>query len=217
MTYDNTTMRYLLDLLFPPRPDVLILRGISNDGFCACIAPRLVRYTSPGTVALLPFNTPAVRAAIHEAKYHGNKHAFILLAEVLAEYLRDADDVGRTMSSIRLVPVPLGEQRRKERGFNQIEEIVHHATQLFADMKIDTTLLERTRETTSQISLPRKKREENMRGAFACLPAGRARIDPSYTYIVIDDVLTTGATLQAAIDALTAAGAIHIIPLALAH
>ena len=52
-----------------------------------------------------------------------------------------------------------------------------------------------------------------MRGAFGVAhPA-----DPAYTYIVIDDVLTTGATLQAAIDALQNAGADHIIPLALAH
>jgi predicted amidophosphoribosyltransferase len=52
-----------------------------------------------------------------------------------------------------------------------------------------------------------------MRGAFgAAHPA-----DPTSTYLIIDDVLTTGATLQAAIDALKSAGATNIIPLALAH
>jgi predicted amidophosphoribosyltransferase len=52
-----------------------------------------------------------------------------------------------------------------------------------------------------------------MRGAFGATHSA----DPALTYILIDDVITTGATLQAAVDALTSAGASHIIPLALAH
>ncbi len=111
-----------------------------------------------------------------------------------------------------IIPIPLGKKRRAERGFNQIEDIIQRAVNSL-DIAIDTTLLERTRETVSQVSLPRHKREANMRGAFKTTrPA-----DPSRTYIVIDDVITTGATLQAAIDALSQAGAKYIVPLALAH
>jgi len=202
----------LFDFLFPPRADEVILRDVSLDRFLSLLAPRLVPDTRPGTVALLPFATPSVRAAIHEAKYHGSKHAFALLGSVLADYLRDADDVGRTTSYISLVPVPLGKERLRERGFNQVEEIAKRAVQELG-IQIDIGLLVRVRETQSQVSLPREKREENVRGAFtATRPA-----DPAHTYIIIDDVLTTGATLQAAIDALTDAGATHIIPLALAH
>ena len=110
------------------------------------------------------------------------------------------------------MPVPLGVVRRKERGFNQAEEISKRAAKLLGGV-VDTTLLVRTRETISQISLAREKREENMRGAFRT----SRHVDPAYTYIIIDDVITTGATLQSAIDALADAGAEHIIPLALAH
>ena len=78
---------------------------------------------------------------------------------------------------------------------------------------METDLLVRTRETVSQISLAREKREENTRGAFKAT----RRADPTYAYIVVDDVITTGATLQSAIDALREADAEHIIPLALAH
>ena len=203
-------LQHWFDILFPPRVDEITLRGISNDEFLALVAPRLVSETRPETIVLLSFDNPFVRAAIHEAKYRGNERAFELLALVLAEYLRDCDDIGRTTSYI--VPVPLGKKRQKERGFNQVEEIVRSAMRK-CEIKVGTNVLVRTHETISQVSLPRHKREENMRSAFSALH----QADPTCSYIVVDDVLTTGATLQAAINALKGAGAEHIIPLALAH
>jgi len=210
----------LFDFLFPPRADEVVLRSISDDDFLSLIKPRIVPETRPSTVALLSFGDPKVRSAIHEAKYHGSERAFRLLGFVLAEYLRDADDIRATrLNLVALVPVPLGKERLKERGFNQVEEVAKRAVQELG-IKIETDLLVRTRETVSQISLPRNKREKNMRGAFSASPRLRrtstAEISKC-TFIVVDDVLTTGATLQSAVDALLEAGAKNIIPLALAH
>jgi len=209
----------LFDFLFPPRVDEIALRSISDDDFLSLIKPRIVPETRPGTVVLLPFNDQRVRSVIHEAKYHGNRRAFRLLGSALADYLRDADDVGRRTSYIYLVPIPLGRERQKERGFNQVEEVTRRAVQELG-IKIETGLLVRTRETISQISLAREKREENMRGAFSASPRLRrtsiAEINKS-TFIIVDDVITTGATLQSAINALKDAGAENVIPLALAH
>ncbi|TSC71267.1 MAG: amidophosphoribosyltransferase-like protein [Parcubacteria group bacterium Gr01-1014_49] len=202
-------LRYWLDFLFPPRTDEAIVRDISDTAFLALLAPQIVAATKPETAALFPFGAAAVRAAIHEAKYRGNERAFELLSIALVDYLHDHDETARRSA---IVPVPLGKMRLKERGFNQTEKIAKRVAATLG-ISVDTTLLVRTRETVSQVSLPRAARKENMRGAFgAAHPA-----DPSYTYIVIDDVITTGATLQAAIDALREAGAQHIIPLALAH
>ncbi|MDB5244427.1 MAG: putative phosphoribosyltransferase [Parcubacteria group bacterium] len=205
-------MRFL-DFLFPPRDDEKILRDISVETFLSLITPQLEPKTRPATVILLPFHDTRVRSAIHEAKYHGSSHAFTLLGASLVEYLREADDLARVTSSrIRLVPVPLGDERRSKRGFNQVEEMATIAARELG-VAVDTQLLRRSRETTSQVSLAREKRKANMRGAFTALrPA-----DPSLTYVLIDDVITTGATLQAATRALQEAGAIHIIPIALAH
>lgn len=202
-------MRFL-DFLFPPREDERALRGVSSDDFLAKMNPVLVPATSLPTVALFSFADPVVRAALHEAKYHGSEPAFTLLALSLAEYLRDAEDA--RLGTLRIVPVPLSSARRRERGFNQAEEVVRRAASELG-IAVEEELLVRTRDTASQVSLPRQKREENMRGAFGTAQSA----DSSFTYIVVDDVTTTGATLQAAIDALRSAGASHIIPLALAH
>lgn len=213
---------YFWDFLFPPRVDERAVRGISEGDFLALMVPAVVARTEPAAVALLPFIAPPVRAAIHEAKYHGSERALGLLASALADYLRDPDalhEFGHPMSEghqMSLIPVPLGELRLRERGFNQAEEIARRALRLLGDgtdVEIDTEMLVRVRETASQVSLPRAEREENMRGAFK---AAR-RADPRRTYVLVDDVMTTGATLQAAADALKEAGAKRLLPLALAH
>jgi ComF family protein len=205
-------MMRFFDFLFPPRTDEDVLRGVSTDSFLAHLTPRLVPGAGPETTTLLPFAAAPVRAAIHEAKYHGSEEAFALLACALAEYLRDADDGLRKPI---VVPVPLGKERQKERGFNQTEEVVRRALQNLGEKAfvLEPNLLIRTRETASQVSLPRDKREENVRGAFSAT----RRADPAHTYVVIDDVVTTGATLRAATSALMQAGALHIVPMALAH
>lgn len=195
-------------MLFPPRADDAVIRGVSTDEFLSLIEPALCTATQPETVTLLPFSKPVVRSCIHEAKYHGSERAFTLLGLALVDYLRDGDDARRPV----IIPVPLGKTRRRERGFNQVEEVIRHARNL-SEFESDPDTLVRKRETSSQVSLARKDREENMRGAFSA----RTSLDASKTYIIIDDVLTTGATLQACINALRAAGAQHIIPLALAH
>jgi len=220
-------MRWL-DIIFPPREDERVLRDVNALEFCARTNPQLVPYTRPATVALLPFFDPIVRAAVHEAKYHGSAHAFALLAAVLTDflpdYLADSYHVGRRTSYMTLVPVPLGQKRLKERGYNQVEEVARRALTLLSmpDSELDATLLTRVRETTTQISLTRAAREANMRDAFMVHPAKlaeRSGADSHAMYIVLDDVLTTGATLGAALDALVASGIPrdHLLPIALAH
>lgn len=224
-------MLALLDFLFPPRSDEKILRDTALDDFLALIAPSLVTETRPGTVALLSFSDSRVRAALHEAKYHGNERAFMYLGAALADFLPDymtdfsLAHVGRQTSNMYIVPVPLGKIRQKERGFNQVHEVAKHALRNLSDevrlpegsltsaFVLDTKLLIRTRETPTQVALQRAERERNMRGAFKAT----RRVDPAHLYIILDDVITTGATLQSAVDALRSYGAEHIIPVALAH
>jgi ComF family protein len=202
-------MRPWLDFLFPPRADERIVRELAPGGLVGILRPVPVMRTLPETVALLPFSDSRVRAAVHEAKYHGSARALGLLSEALAAYL-GARSGPREL--LRLVPVPLGRERLRERGFNQAGEVARRAGGRLG-IALDEALLERVRETGSQVSLARAQRHENVREAFkAARPAA-----PGIAYVLVDDVMTTGATMQAAIDALRAGGAEHILPVALAH
>lgn len=206
----------ILSLVFPLRADESIVQATSGDTLLSLLEPELVPLGSgTSAVTLLPFIDERVRAAIHEAKYHGSTAAFALLALVLEEYLREAIQEDFEQAQYVLVPVPLGAARRKERGYNQAEEVARRALKGL-DINLDPSLLIRVRETASQVDLPRAKRLANMKGAFAC-PAKPLERSRNTIYIVVDDVLTTGATLLAACAALKETGAERILAIALAH
>lgn len=97
-----------------------------------------------------------------------------------------------------LVPVPLHRSRRRARGFNQAEELARHLGPRVLPA------LRRVRATPSQTDLPASRRHANVRGAFALLRGIDVR---DLSVVLVDDVSTTGATLEACARVLKAAGA----------
>lgn len=192
-------LRSILDLLFPPRDSEALVNAATSEDFGALARPRA---HDMNIVSLLPYRAPLVRACVREAKFRDSEKACWLLAKVLADYLSDEG-----VSPI-FVPVPLSAERMKERGYNQAERILRKA-----DVSVEAGLLIRTRDTLPQTSLPRNERPENVRDAFSLL----REPDPAHTYIVFDDVLTTGSTLRSALTAFRASGAARVSGLALAH
>lgn len=207
----------LLDLLFPPRNSALIVRAAREEDLRACFDPRATERCAPRAVALSRFRTPLLRALVHEAKFGNSGRAQELLAALLAWHLAAMLE-SPPPGEVALVPIPLSAQRRRERGFNQCEVIARKALRRLdararAAVALSPHLLSRIRDTEHQTALTRAGRRANVRGAFRA----NGVLDPRLTYIVLDDVLTTGATLQEAVDALKAAGAVRVLPLALAH
>lgn len=135
----------------------------------------------------------ALRSIVHALKYGGRRSVARPLAALLAgagaEVLEGADLV---------VPVPLHRSKRRRRGFNQAEDLARHLGLPVA------AALTRRRRTASQTGLPAAARRANVAGAFRL--ARRARVAGAVV-VLIDDVSTTGATLEACAGALLEGGA----------
>lgn len=203
-------LQRLLDLILPPRPTELLVRSLSVDDFISRIRPQLITFEGTEITTLLSYKDPEVQAAILEAKFHGSEKAQKLLGTVLSEYLNEfSSEEAALTGTVVLLPIPLSPARLRSRGYNQVERICRAAK---SDLPINTTTLQRIRDTAAQTTLTRDKRLTNMSSAFAS-----ASCDPHTTYVLIDDVTTTGATLITAAATLRHAGAEHILPLALAH
>lgn len=111
-----------------------------------------------------------------------------------------------------VVPMPLSTQRLRERGFNQSLELARR----LAPHKVRADLLLRIRDTDAQSALDRKARLANVRGAFAVEPL-HAQAARGRRVALVDDVMTSGASLHAAALALREGGAAHITAIVLAR
>ena len=134
-------------------------------------------------------------------------------AAPLAQVLRSAPWVEPALEAADLVlPMPLSAQRLRERGYNQSWLL---ARQL-APHKADAGLLLRVRDTLPQSSLSRAERVRNLRHAFLVEPLRAAEV-AGRRVVVVDDVMTSGASLQASAQALRGAGAHHVTGLVFAR
>lgn len=104
-----------------------------------------------------------------------------------------------------LLPVPLSRERLRERGYNQAWEL---ARRLARRLQIDATptVVQRGRDTAHQVGMTRRERERNLRDAFWVEPQARPALQ-GRRVVLVDDVLTTGATAREATNALLRAGA----------
>lgn len=113
-----------------------------------------------------------------------------------------------------IVPVPLHRAKLRERGYNQCDFIARGIASVIGHTILDRTLV-RTRFTPSQTSLGVPQRRANMPGAFTVPPHRRSDVEGK-CLLLVDDVVTTGATLRACASALQSAGARRILACALA-
>lgn len=200
-----------LALLFPDR-----CAGCARFGALFCPSCRAALAPYPGTLRRMPagladvriayiFQSP-LREAVHQLKYRRVRRVAEPLGLLMAEHV-----VARPVAADAVLAIPLHAARLAERGFNQAEALAREIACLL-DLPLIENGLARVRATEQQARLDARARAENMRGAFAWRGAA-----PPRRLLLVDDVLTTGATMGACALALRDAGAEAVYGLALAR
>jgi len=205
------TWRSILDLVFPPH---CVACGRMGAWLCEpCltrIQPAISQSARAPNSALdavysLSDHVDPLRTAVHSLKYQGVR----VLCPILGDLLRDRwSQTGGTADII--LPVPLHPTKRRQRGYNQSELLARElGTRIEVPVRVDC--LARTRSTRSQVGLSVQERWENVWDAFA-VTGGEVK---GGRLLLIDDVYTSGATLEACAYVLRDAGADSVSALTL--
>jgi ComF family protein len=172
-------------------------------GICRRLDPPFAKAAAYGSYE------SGLRELIHMLKYQQVRPAANVLGRMLAEVIVELQ-AGWYPAPVLVVPVPLFSAKLRQRGFNQAEVIARMALKVSPEREkysVAADLLERSRDTQSQIGLTRHQRRENLRGAFRVTDrekvAGRE-------ILLVDDVFTTGTTASECARVLRRAGAARV-------
>ena len=168
---------------------------------CSAARPLLHQMRAP-----LHYAEPT-SGIIHSLKYEG----YFALAAPLARILIDGWPVWDRPPAL-IIPIPLHPRRRRQRGYNQ-SELLARPLAAALNLECNPSALRRTRHTAPQVGLGPQARAENVRGAFEAV----ADVVAGRNVLLVDDVLTTGATMTAAAEALLAVGAVDVSAYCLAR
>lgn len=187
---------------------------------CVLSIERAENQNQDNILALYDYNNKLVKNAIWKLKYHNRHHIGEKLGKLLYEgFIEDISDIKQYKADqvIYVIPVPLSKNKLKIRGYNQAEVIArsfcNYEHSKFIELKKD--LVVKNVNTIPQAKINnRKRRLNNVKGVFKIKDE---KFVKGKSFIIIDDVTTTGATFLEIIKILKKSGAKKIICFAVAH
>jgi len=203
--------QFILDTIVPPDPVIRAIEGMNEDDFVSIAGPLATEETPSGVISFFPYKNETVRAALIEIKTRFNKKIVKLLGKVTYQKLTPLAE-GRPL----LIPIPMARKSLRERGWNQCELLARAIADEDngVNFEICMNALVKIRDNEDQVGKGRKERFENLHGCFAVRDVEKVR---GRNVMVLDDIVTTGATLKEAHRALAEAGAKKIILVSVAH
>ncbi len=182
-----------------------IVEGERICPHCEGLEPEFAR----GVTAVL-FKGPA-RSLVIELKYHRGVHVVADIEEIF----RRTPHVRELAAGAVLVPVPLHPRKARERGYNQAELLAAALARAAGGGARVAPILARVVDTPTQTALDRRTRRSNLKNAFAL--ARGADLNPALHFILVDDVFTTGSTLNSCARVLRRAGGLNVDVVTFGH
>src|SRR3989344_1377882 len=202
----------VLDLIFPTKCMLCRAPGAELCHLCLGEAPTAERESAEWIFPLYDYRHPPVKKALHLFKYKGKKRlANIFAKSIYGKISEELSDLGVMENFINpvLIPIPLSGKRYRERGYNQAELICRKLVEINPDFKLENNILIKPKDTEHQARIKdRRARLENIVGSFA---VKNEHLIKNRNIILIDDITTTGATLNEARKVLKRLGARKII------
>ena len=213
----KTLLKACLDLVYPPKCPGCGKAVAEHGQWCPlCLGPVLsLKALSPALHRLKYLAScfvvcqygGAVRHLLQDIKFHGEDNKQAALSWLLTQA-----GASRFVGVDAVVPVPLHSRRRRERGYNQTELLFASWSRKQGFAWLPDVLL-REKETLPQWELPSGERRQNIRGAFR---VQKRQLLQGRRLLLVDDIFTTGATMDECAKTLLAAGAARVEGLALA-
>lgn len=208
----------VLDFLFPKTEGVRALEKLSPRRMLETLPPSDI--AEKDTLALFDYSHPSIKEIVWQIKYSGNRILSDKIGEILYDTMMDElceNNVFEKYNTVILLPIPISDKRRFERGWNQ-SELLCSAIKLRDSenkFKYFSRQLAKVFHTESQTKTgSRSERRENLKGSMKIL---NPKVVEGRCVVVVDDVVTTGSTFREAKRVLKNAGAKKILCFAIAH
>lgn len=208
----------IISIILPKEESVLEVERMDFGDIDKKI-PRANEINNDKFKAVFHYRDKLARKAIWEIKYRGNREILRKFSRVLYEFILEelADEMSfNNFRNPLIVPIPASKSGIRERGFNQCELIVKELARLDENRNfvLELSAIQKIKETPHQSKL--KNRAKRLKNLDGCFSANAEKVQ-NRCIILIDDVITTGATMNEVSKTLRKAGAKKVIGFSIAH